>query len=78
MYELIQLTDRTYYIKTPTNVGVIRTSPNEVCLIDSGRNEDEARLTYERIREKAITRTPTPTISAAAIISSRSPAAKYI
>jgi glyoxylase-like metal-dependent hydrolase (beta-lactamase superfamily II) len=52
VYELIQLTDKTYYIHTPTNVGVIRTAPDEVCLIDSGRNEDEARLTYERIRER--------------------------
>ena len=24
MYELIQLTERTYYIKSPTNIGIFR------------------------------------------------------
>ena len=52
MYELIQLTDKCFVVQAPTNVGVIMTGEDEVCLIDSGRNEDEARLTYERISER--------------------------
>lgn len=52
MYELIQLTDKCYYISAPTNIGVIKTGKNEVCLIDSGRNEDEARLALERVLER--------------------------
>ena len=30
MYELIQLTERTYYIKSPTNIGLVRLSGNDV------------------------------------------------
>ena len=34
MYELIQLTERTYYIKSPTNIGLFRLDEKNVCLID--------------------------------------------
>lgn len=45
MYELIQLTERTYYIKSPTNIGLFRL--DDVCLIDSGNDKDAGR----RIRQ---------------------------
>ncbi len=43
MYELIQLTERTYYIKSPTNIGLVRLSGNDVCLIDSGNDKEAGR-----------------------------------
>lgn len=39
--ELKKLTNSTYYIENPTNIGLIKTSGDEVYLIDSG-NDDEA------------------------------------
>jgi len=43
MYELIQLTERTYYIKSPTNIGLFRLDEKNVCLIDSGNDKDAGR-----------------------------------
>ena len=43
MYELIQLSDRTYYIKSPTNIGLVRLDEQNVCLIDSGNDKDAGR-----------------------------------
>ena len=43
MYELIQLTERTYYIKSPTNIGLVRLSGNDICLIDSGNDKEAGR-----------------------------------
>ena len=34
MYELIQLTEHTYYIKSPANIGLVRLEGQEGCLID--------------------------------------------
>ena len=43
MYELIQLTERTYCIKSPTNIGLFRLDEKNVCLIDSGNDKDAGR-----------------------------------
>lgn len=43
MYELIQLSERTYYIKSPTNIGLVRLDEQNVCLIDSGNDKDAGR-----------------------------------
>ena len=43
MYELIQLAERTYYIKSPTNIGLYRLDDLNVCLIDSGNDKDAGR-----------------------------------
>ena len=43
MYELIQLTEQTYYIKSPANIGLVRLEGQEVCLIDSGSDKDAGR-----------------------------------
>ena len=43
MYELIQVTDRTYYIQSPAKIGMVRLDDEEVCLIDSGNDKDAGR-----------------------------------
>lgn len=43
MYELIQLSERTYYIKSPTNIGLVKLDDKNVCLIDSGNDKDAGR-----------------------------------
>ena len=41
--ELIKFSENTYYIKNAVNIGVIRTSGNKVCLIDSGADKDTGK-----------------------------------
>lgn len=43
MYELRQLTDRSYYIQSPARIGLVRLEGNDVCLIDSGNDKDAGR-----------------------------------
>lgn len=43
MYELINLSDNTRYIQSPTNIGLFKTGNNEVILIDSGNDKDAAK-----------------------------------
>lgn len=43
MYELIKVTDRTYYIESPAKIGLFKINDSEVCLIDSGSDKDAAR-----------------------------------
>lgn len=43
MYELIQLTDKSYYIQSPAKIGIYKTSETEVILIDSGNDKDAGR-----------------------------------
>ena len=43
MYELIQVSERDYYIQSPAKIGLIRLNDNEVCLIDSGNDKDARR-----------------------------------
>lgn len=43
MYELVQISDRSFYIESPTKIGVVKLSDKEVCLIDSGNNKDSGR-----------------------------------
>ena len=47
MYELIQVTDRSYYIQSPSKIGLVRLNDSDVCLIDSGNDKDAGR----RIRQ---------------------------
>jgi len=41
--ELIKFSENTYYIKNAVNIGVIKTSDNKVCLIDSGADKDTGK-----------------------------------
>ena len=43
MFELIQITDRTYYIQSPAKIGLVKLNDGEVCLIDSGNDKDAGR-----------------------------------
>lgn len=43
MYELMQVSDRCYYIESPAKIGLVRLGGNEVCLIDSGNDKDAGR-----------------------------------
>ena len=43
MYELIKITERCYYIESPAKIGLIKTGPDTVCLIDSGNDKDAGK-----------------------------------
>lgn len=43
MYELIQVSERDYYIQSPAKIGLIKLSDTDVCLIDSGNDKDAGR-----------------------------------
>ena len=43
MYELIQVSERSYYIQSPTNIGLVKLNEREVCLIDSGNDKSAGR-----------------------------------
>ena len=43
MFELIQLTERCFYIQSPAKIGLYRLDESEVCFIDSGNDKDAGR-----------------------------------
>jgi len=43
MYELIQVAEQSYYIQTPSKIGLVKLSDTDVCLIDSGNDKDSGR-----------------------------------
>lgn len=43
MYELMQVAENTYYINSPSKIGVYRVSDDDVWLIDSGNDKDAGR-----------------------------------
>ncbi len=43
MYELIQVSERDYYIQSPAKIGLARLNDSDVCLIDSGNDKDAGR-----------------------------------
>ena len=51
MYELIQVSDSSYYIQSPAKIGLIRLTDTDVCLIDSG-NDKEAGRKIRQILDK--------------------------
>ena len=51
MYELIQITDRSYYINSPSKIGLIKTDDKDVCLIDSGNDKDAGKKVLKIINE---------------------------
>lgn len=48
MYELIQLTENTYYINSPSKIGIYKINQNQVYIIDSG-NDKEAGKKIQKI-----------------------------
>ena len=43
MYELIQVSERNYYIQSPAKIGLVKLNDSDVCLIDSGNDKDAGR-----------------------------------
>lgn len=43
MFELIQVSEKSYYIQSPAKIGLIKLNDNDVCLIDSGNDKDAGR-----------------------------------
>lgn len=43
MYELIQVSNSSYYIQSPAQIGLVKLNENDVCLIDSGNDKDAGR-----------------------------------
>lgn len=43
MYELIQLTERTYYIQSPAKIGIYKINDSDVCLIDAGNDKEAGK-----------------------------------
>ncbi len=43
MYELIQVSEQSYYIQSPAKIGLVRLNEQDVCLIDSGNDKDAGR-----------------------------------
>ena len=43
MFELIQISERDYYIQSPAKIGLIRLNDSDICLIDSGNDKDAGR-----------------------------------
>lgn len=53
--ELIQLGEKTYYIKNPTNIGVYRIDDERIYLIDSGNDKDAGKKILKIVEEQGWT-----------------------
>ena len=51
MYELIPITDRSFYIQSPSRAGLFKLNDAEVCLIDGGNHGDAAKKFLKIIDE---------------------------
>ncbi len=51
MYELIQVGKRTFYIASPSKVGIYKIDDDSVCLIDSGIDKDAAKRVHNVLQE---------------------------
>ena len=43
MYELIQVSEQSYYIQSPAKIGLVKLNEKNVCLIDSGNDNDAGK-----------------------------------
>ena len=43
MYELVQITEKSFYIQSPAKIGLIKLDGAEVCLVDSGNDKEAGR-----------------------------------
>lgn len=43
MYELIQVSEQSYYIQSPAKIGLVKLNEQDVCLIDSGNDKDAGK-----------------------------------
>ena len=51
MYELIQVSEKCYYIQSPAKIGLVRLNDKDVCLIDSGNDKDAGRKVRQILDE---------------------------
>ncbi len=49
MYELVQVSERCYYIQSPAKIGLVRLNDRDVCLIDSGNDKDAGRKVRQHL-----------------------------
>ena len=49
MYELIQASERSYYIQSPAKLGLVKLNGQDVCLIDSGSDKDAGRKVRQHL-----------------------------
>lgn len=52
MYELVQVAENTFYINSPSKMGVYRTADNAVWLIDSGNDKDAGRKVHKLLESQ--------------------------
>lgn len=50
--ELIQVGEKTYYIKNPTNIGIYKINDNDVYIIDSGNDKDAGKKILKIVVEQ--------------------------
>ena len=43
MFELVKITESSYYIQSPAKIGLVKLNDTDVCLIDSGNDKDAGR-----------------------------------
>ena len=51
MYELNHITGNSYYIQSPSKMGLVKLNDTDVCLIDSG-NDKDAEIGRASCRER--------------------------
>ena len=49
--ELVKVTDKTYYIKNPTNIGIYKVDDDSVYLIDTGNDKDAGKKILKIVEE---------------------------
>ena len=55
MYELVPISGNSYYVQSPSRVGLFKLGDREVCLIDSGNHRDAAKKLLRILEEKGWT-----------------------
>ena len=55
MYELIQVTDKSFYIQSPAIIGLYKTAEDKAVLIDSGNDKDAGKKVKRILEEKGWT-----------------------